>query len=209
MFCLAILVLILFLINLQKNKLRKIGSIIFGIGLAILVLTFWPIARSEINYQIHKTNFSNQSELNPISYDFGIIIPKINVNANVIKNVDPFNSKIYQKELAYGIAHAKGSALPNEIGNTYLFSHSSINFYEAVRYNSIFYLLNKLNNGDKIYIFFENQKYEYEVYDKKVVNNNEIDYLKDLDEYLETLTLQTCYPPGTTLKRLIVLSKKI
>jgi len=212
LFCLAILFLIWFLKSLQKNKLRKIGSIIFGIGLAILVLNFYPIFEQEINYQINKNqnNINNQSEINPMDKNFGLIIPKLDINVSVIKNVDPFNSSVYQKALAYGVVHAQGSALPNEIGNVYIFSHSSTNFYEAIRYNSIFYLLDKLDVNDKIYVFYEGQKYEYEVYEKKIVNPKEVKYLKNsLDDYLETLTLQTCYPFGTNLKRLLILSKKI
>jgi LPXTG-site transpeptidase (sortase) family protein len=102
------------------------------------------------------------------------------------------------------VAHAKGTGLPGEGKNIFIFAHSTADFFEANRYNAVFYLLSKMENGDEIYLFYKNQKYRYKVSDKKTVKADEAKYLdKDAGDQL---TLMTCWPPGTTMKRLIVIA---
>jgi len=143
----------------------------------------------------------------PKSTDFGVIIPKIGGNEKVIPNVDPSNEKEYLQALTHGIAHAKGSAFPGMNGNTYLFAHSADVFWNAVRYNAAFYLLKELEKGDEIVVFFQGKRYNYYVYDKKTVEANDIKYITANVGAGETLVLQTCWPPGTTWKRLLVFAK--
>ncbi|MFH0864171.1 MAG: sortase [Candidatus Gottesmanbacteria bacterium] len=172
----------------------------------ILIFTFYPVFNTEINYEIKSVikPFIKQS-LKPIDTDFGIVILKIDANSKIVANVDPYNSKEYQWALTKGVAHARGSSFPGELGNVFIFSHSSVNFYEAVRYNSIFYLLNKLEKGDEIDLYYKDKKFKYLVNEKKMVNSGDIQYLsgKNSDR---TVTLMTCWPPGTDLKRLIVIA---
>lgn len=113
--------------------------------------------------------------------------PKIEANVKVVKNIDPFNEKAYQVGLTKGVAHARGTALPGHAGNTFIFAHSSGNWYEANRYNSIFYLLHRLKKDRK-----------------KIVEAGDVKYLENTNQNTSTVTLMTCWPPGTTLKRLIV-----
>ena len=130
------------------------------------------------------------------------------MNAKVIKNVDPDNPEIYQKVLTKGVAHAKGSGLPGYPGNTFIFAHSATEWLQANRYNAIFYLTNKLEPGDEIDIYYEGSKYRYTVTDKKIISSTDIDYLSS-NLNTNQLTLMTCWPPGTTLKRLVILAKSI
>lgn len=134
------------------------------------------------------------------------VIPKINANSKVIKDVNPLNASEYQWALTKGVAHAKGSAYPGQFGNVFLFSHSSVNFYEAARYNSVFYLLSKLEKGDDVYIFYNKAKIKYSVTEKKIVDPKNISYLTN-NSKKHTLTLMTCWPPGTTLNRLLVIAE--
>ncbi|MCR4306159.1 MAG: class E sortase [Candidatus Daviesbacteria bacterium] len=127
-------------------------------------------------------------------------------NVKIVPNVDPFNVKDYQIALTRGVAHAKGTAFPNGVGNVFLFSHSSVSFYEANRYNSIFYLLDKLAVGDEIDLYYLNSKFEYSVTEKKVVDAADIKYLASSGSG-RTVTLMTCWPPGTSFKRLMVIAK--
>ncbi|KXK09401.1 MAG: Sortase family protein [Microgenomates bacterium OLB23] len=128
---------------------------------------------------------------------------KIAANAKVLKNIDPINPTVYQRALTKGVAHAKGTVLPGEGGNMFLFAHSSDNFYNANRYNSVFYLLNKLEPGDEIYIYYEGVKYTYTTTKKKIVNPEQVSYLRGKGTQ-EKLILMTCWPAGTTLKRLVI-----
>jgi len=186
------------------NIFSVIGGLLIAAGLFIVLRTYLPILTDEVNYQ--KLSHSNSSEtgaMTPLDTDFGILIPKLNANAHVIKNVDPYNSEIYQSALARGVAHAKGTSLPGQDGNVFLFSHSSSDFLHASRYNSIFYLLNKLDIGDEIKLYYEQKQYVYKVNNKVVVNPDSISYLQNKTKE-PTLTLMTCWPPGTSIKRLVI-----
>jgi len=208
-------------INLKKAKTNSPKLLILAgllgilVALGIILFTFYPVLKAEFFYRFYrsqtvtvaniseKINSDDSLVLTPIDQDFSLIIPKLAANAKVIPNVDPQNAREYQQKLTQGVAHAKGSALPGQSGNVFIFAHSAGNFYEANRYNAIFYLLSKLEANDPIYLFFQNQKYDYQVVSRKIVNPQEVSYLeKQSDSH--TLTLMTCWPPGTTLKRLII-----
>ena len=185
-----------------------LGLILLSFGLAILVFTFYPVLVEEANYAVKSSGKTSPVKVNeairPVDEAFSIVIPKINANSKVIANVDPFDSNIYQRELTKGVAHAKGTALPNQPGNSFIFAHSAGNILEANRYNSVFYLLNKLEPGDDIYVFFEKVKLRYKVTNKKTVLPSGVSYLSTNISGGRTLTLMTCWPAGTTLRRLII-----
>lgn len=181
-----------------------IGFLLLFFASFILIKIYFPGAKAEIIYQITKSS-TPKSEIKPVNTDFSIVIPKIKINANVVKNVDPFDSRIYQKALTQGVAHAKGSGLPGFPGNVFIFAHSAINWYQASQYNSIFYLINKLEPGDEIFIYYKGSKYRYSVTEKKIVDADEINYLSN-NLNTSSLTLMTCWPPGTNSKRLIILA---
>jgi LPXTG-site transpeptidase (sortase) family protein len=194
------------------------GILIF-VGTAILLSIYWPVIREEMKYgfdQIIHVRYSlgvseEGSFDKPLivpNTDFSIAIPKIAAVAPVIENVDPLNKNEYLKALKEGVAHAKGTALPGEEGNVYIFAHSTDAFYNVGKYNAVFYLLGKLVKNDEIFIYYKNQLIKYVVDQVKVVSPNDIQYMtKNTVE--NTLTLQTCYPPGTTIDRLIVIAKQV
>lgn len=146
--------------------------------------------------------------LTPKDTDFSLIIPKIGATAKVFPNVDPGNEREFLPILQQGIAHAKGSVFPGISGTTYLFAHSTDNFWDVGRYNAVFYLLKDLAIGDDIVVFFENRRHNYVVEKSLVVDPSEVSYLtKGQETGKEQVLLQTCWPPGTTWKRLIVVAK--
>jgi len=160
------------------------------------------VAKEEIRYR----TFTAPKQIVPVDTNFGIVIPKIGANAKVIANVDWKNQGVYTEALSRGVAHAKGSALPGKVGNVFIFAHSAGNFYEANRYNAIFYLLDKLVKGDEIDIYYNGGKFTYFVTNKATVDGSQVQYLSGNDQ-TQTLTLMTCWPPGTTFKRLIIQAK--
>jgi sortase A len=153
------------------------------------------------------TSITKNTDVIFLDNTFGIYIPKIKTNAKVIPDVDPFDKSDYEKALQKGIAHAKGTAFPNQNGNVFLFAHSAVNFYEQRKYNIYFYLLNELNPGDPIYISYQNKIYNYTVLDTRIVEATETKYM---GQYLDqdTLTLMSCWPLGTNWKRFIVTATK-
>ncbi len=184
------------------------------VGASFIVLaTFAPILREELWYQ--KKSFqqtvlgeaNQEKETSSISEsvdtEFGIVIPKIGANARVVEDVDWTDSHMYQQALTQGVAHAKGSSHPGEDGNIFLFAHSGADFFEALRFNAVFSLMNKLEAGDEMTLWYHGQAHVYRVSEKKIVSGDALEYLIKPKEG-RILTLMTCWPPGTTLKRLIV-----
>lgn len=216
--------------NINKEAQAQSSPVLLGLGLgfiglslALLAAIFYPSVVNEVRYRtnppdsssevtIININGANQEEGKKyiVAADpfFSVVIPKIGANSKIIRDVDPLNSLEYQKKLTEGVAHAKGTALPGQQGNIFLFAHSSDNFINANRYNSVFYLINKLESKDKIYLIFNRKKYVYEVVDKKIVSAEEVSYL-DPKSDLEKVTLMTCWPAGTTYKRLVVVAELV
>lgn len=207
-----------------NNLILTLGVLLISVSLFILGKIFFPVVREELKYsfssQAQDISVVSQKELKeennqksaggiiiPVDEEFGIVIPKILANAKVIAEVNPWDARVYQGALTEGVAHAQGSALPGEIGNIFIFAHSGADLAEANRYNAVFYLLYKLAIDDEIYLFYKGEKYIYRVKEKKTVGAQDVSYLKDKGRD-EKLTLMTCWPPGTTMKRLIVTAEK-
>jgi len=193
-----------------EKVLKIIGLILIVGGLLLVGLIYSPVIREEANYRLTtaKSSFQKNKEIIPLDKEFGLVIPKLDINVKVFANVDAQNPKEYLPLLAQGVAHAKGSLLPGQEGNVFIFAHSTNTPLNASRYNAVFYLLNKMEKDDEIFVYYQQQKYVYKVMEKKIVAPEKLtNYLKILKG--ETLTLQTCYPPGTTLKRLIVTARLV
>jgi sortase A len=139
---------------------------------------------------------------------FSIIIPKIGANENVVPMVDPGDEKVYLAALQKGVAHAAGTAFPGENRHVYLFAHSTNTFSNVSRYNAVFYLLYKLESGDEINVYYQGIRHIYKVVGKSVVNPAEVNYLTKTTQG-EFLTLQTCWPPGTTAQRMLVFAEPV
>lgn len=150
---------------------------------------------------------SPEQILMPVDTSFSIFIGKIGANAKVYANVDPADSNIFLPFLRMGVAHARGTVFPGQKGNIYLFAHSTDNFWNVGRYNAIFYLIKNLNAGDQVVIFFNQRRYNYIVSKLKIVEPEDMSYITGAQGGEEQLILQTCWPPGTTWKRLLVLAK--
>ncbi len=144
----------------------------------------------------------------PVDRSFGIVIPKIEANARVIPNVSVVDEQEYRSALKKGIAHAEGTVFPGQKGNSYLFAHSTRFVWDVPRYNAIFYLLHKLEAGDRVTAFYEGQQYDYRVTKKVITEPSDTSWLTARYD-TSVLTLQTCWPPGTTLQRLMVVAEKI
>lgn len=203
----------------MNKDLFKIGIGLVALSLTAILVILHPVIIDELNYMLFTPDKDAEVELvalneidnrsiiaaDPYS---SIVIPKIGANSKVIRDVDPTNSRIYQKALSQGVAHAAGTSLPGEKGNVFLFAHSSDNVVNANMYNSVFYLLNKLEQGDKIYLISDRRKFVYKVSETKLIRADEVTYLnKESDR--SQVTLMTCWPAGTTLKRFIVIAELI
>lgn len=211
--------------HFQKNK-DKLSAGLIGTGaililgaIVLLLMNFAPLLELEFKFLLKNlTVSSSDNEIqvesiftsdDTLSTNFMLLIPKIDALAAIVPDVDPFDKEEYNKALADGIAHAKGSALPGKKGNTFLFAHSGRNFYEGIHMNVQFYLLDKIEKGDLIYIRYYSNIFTYEVSDVKRVWPEEIEYLVDQDFEYNKLTLMSCWPAGINYQRQIVEAKLI
>ncbi len=144
----------------------------------------------------------------PRDPNFSVVIPKLGANANIIANVNSANADEYLSALQTGVAHAAGTAFPGQNQHVYLFAHSTNTFSNVSRYNAIFYLLYKLENGDEVNVYYQGVRHKYIVTGKTVVDPSEVEYLTRKTDS-EFLTLQTCWPPGTVAKRMLVFAEPV
>lgn len=209
--------------------LRTAGNFFLLFALTGITFTFGQALYQEGRYRINvlrgvhftvsdktsqqesESRFKQQTEDNvvaitPVDTNFSIVIPKIGANSRIIPNVDPANYNEYMGALRMGVAHAAGTVFPGMNGNVYLFAHSTDYFWNVGRYNAVFYLLKELEAGDEIDVFFEGKRFIYIVAEKRIVKPSEVEYITQPTTE-EQLTLQTCWPPGTTLERLLVIAK--
>lgn len=136
-----------------------------------------------------------------------LLVPKIEVNAPIV-----WNSSVEEKEmlqnLQNGVAHYQGTALPDEaLGNVFISGHSSYYWWDKGQYKTVFATLDNLTNGDEIALAYENKVYIYQVFDKVVVKPEQVEVLQPTDEPI--LSLMTCVPVGTNLKRLVIKARRI
>lgn len=149
--------------------------------------------------------------LTPVSTDFSVVIPKIGANARIIPDVDTSDPTKYLEALQQGVAHAAGTGYPGVSSfnrNIYLFAHSTQFVWDIARYNAVFYLLKELDQGDEIDLFFEGKRFVYRVSEKKIIDPNNVSVLTTPSTE-EQVILQTCFPPGTTVQRLLVIAKPV
>lgn len=147
--------------------------------------------------------------------DERIIIPRINKNVPIVKTSDQnlikrdwsALEKEIQGALRDGVVHYPGTAEPGANGNVVITGHSSYFAWDPGRFKDVFALLHQVVIGDKIMVFHNQKLYVYEVYDIKVVTPDKVDVLTQGKE--NKLTLITCTPVGTNLKRLVVIAKPV
>ncbi len=141
-----------------------------------------------------------------------ISIPSLGINnLNVTPNVDSFDEKVYNEILTKGLAHFKGTSLPGDGGNSFIYGHSAVtSFYNNHKNNPeiAFTILENIKIGDKIMVKKENKTYTYIVRKKKIVTPEDFSVLSR-QSYKETITLMTCSPVGIGTDRLIITAEII
>lgn len=152
-------------------------------------------------------------EIAPV--DNRLIIPRINKNIPIVRVSSESLirrdwgalEKEMQEALKGGVVHYPGTSIPGEGGNMAITGHSSYFPWDPGRFKDVFALLHDVYEGDKIVIYWDQKKYIYEVTEKKIVLPEDIQVLKQTPD--EQITLITCTPVGTNLKRLIIVAKLV
>jgi sortase A len=138
----------------------------------------------------------------PRPAEFTISVPRLKIkNAKVlVDNLDFYKN----------LSHFPGSALPGEVGNSFITGHSVLpQFNDPKNYRAIFTKLSDLEVGDDVIVEIGGQKFHYTVQYSKVVDPHDLSVLSPISENGKNLTLMSCVPPGTSTKRLVVVTSLI
>ncbi len=197
--------------KISKNKKSLFLILRFlGLFLAILSLVYLvvngPAIYQKLKYKVKKANLSQRNSLilpeGPVPEENRLLIPKISVDAPIIFLESTEDEEI-TKELENGVVHWPDTALPGEEGNCVITGHSSNPWWYGGQYKTIFALLNELAENDLIIIYYDQSKSTYKVIGKDIVSSSDIEILSQ-NKKEPFLTLYTCWPLGTDLRRLVV-----
>lgn len=137
-------------------------------------------------------------QIPPSSTIYSLSVPKVGIFDALVT--------IGGEDLMKSLIHFTGP-LPGQNGNPVIFGHSTLLwFYNPRDYKSIFSKLPSLTIGDSIITKVDSITYTYKVYEMNIVYPEDLSVLRQ--QYDNSyITLITCVPPGTYLKRLVVRAK--
>lgn len=150
------------------------------------------------NFPIFISNLSRETV--PNYSQFQLTVPRLGLDRELVY--------VDSNDLAKGLAHLPGSALPGEKGNVFISGHSAASRFLSSQV-AVFGKLTDLKKGDEITIEAANSKFVYKVSEIKVVDPSDLSVIPPLDEQGRYVSLMTCVPPGLNYKRLVVLGKMI
>ncbi len=203
----------------KKNKSKYIKLfaeflLFFALISALLFLAVnYNALKGRLSFWVAKTfNFSSHTyfaakvdglgvEGDLMPPDDRIVIPKLGVNVPLLVPAS-LDIEGLLADLNRGALLYPNTALPGQKGNAFIAGHSSQNPWESGRYKTVFSLISNLEFDDPVIVYFEGQKFVYYVENQEIVPSTDLSVLEPTDN--ATLTLMTCWPVGTTAKRLIV-----
>ncbi|MCL4384410.1 sortase [Patescibacteria group bacterium] len=206
--------------------------VLFGIGFFTLFSAIFPVVRFQLEYASKfgqivnplSARFYNQngSILGDYNTDYtqlsnwfisSTTLPQLaNSDGSLIQyhisipaaKVDDAVVTLGDMDLKKSLVQYPQTALPGQYGNTVIFGHSVLpQFFNPKSYLTIFSTLYRLKIGDEIYVKYDNITYKYLIEDMYEVQPTDLSVLEQRYDG-RYLTLITCSPPGTWLRRLII-----
>ena len=126
--------------------------------------------------------------------DNRLVIPKIGVNLPIVEGQES------EAALWKGAWRIADSSTPKIGGNTVLSAHR---FRYRPPSNLTLYLLDKLQPGDIMIIYWQGKEYDYRVTERKIVPRDNTDIAEPT--LTDQLTVFTCHPLFSTKERLVVI----
>jgi LPXTG-site transpeptidase (sortase) family protein len=159
------------------------------------------------SYVSNNSQIDNRtSSTTPVNtkYAAQLDIPKLNISVPLIWTSDPKN---LETDLQSGVVHYPGTALPGEIGTAYISGHSSNYVWAKGKYNNIFSKLGDLKVDQSFTITATDTQgkkdiYHYTVTDTHVFSATDQQQFASINQ--SVVALSTCWPIGTSSKRLVV-----
>ncbi len=165
------------------------------------------LGQSSVDYTQLSNWFVNSSDntslasqiIDSSSSTYYISIPKLKITDAVVT--------IGSMDLEKSLIQYPQTALPGQLGNTVVFGHSVLpQFFNSKNYLTIFSTLYKLEQGDEIILKYDKSTYKYVVEEMYEIQPTDLSVLEQRFDS-KTLTLITCSPPGTYIRRLVIKSQ--
>lgn len=165
---------------------------------------------SNTTYSTNLVDFTKASAWFPESYDsvdkaainldsYELSIPKLGISKAEVS--------VNGEDLLSSLVDYNARNNPGEYGTKSIFGHSTLlHNYDPTDFASIFSYVPTLENNDAIILTVDGIDYEYRVFDKFIVEPEEVSVLDQQYDH-SYLNLITCTPPGTYLKRAVVRAK--
>ena len=131
-------------------------------------------------------------------------IPSLKIDAPLIFSK---SANDFETDLLNGVIHYPGTALPGQIGTTYISGHSSNYVWVKSNYNHIFTHLDGLTNDESFQIIVTLNSGKTATLHYVVTNSQQFsptDQLQFANAGKSVVALSTCWPVGSTAKRLVV-----
>ncbi len=219
--------------KLSQKQRRLLASLLFIGGIGLFLSVLFPILHFQLGYspqfnqllnplssQFYNpaaavdnspdlTNLSNwfisTSDSSPnktvnnpsFSYaSYSLSIPKL--------KIDSAEVVLGSEDLKKSLIQYPKTAMPGQFGSPVIFGHSVLpQFFNPKSYVTIFSTLHKLKQGDEIIVDYDRVRYKYLVSEMYEVQPTDLSVLEQRFDG-RYLTLITCSPPGTYLRRLVV-----
>lgn len=200
------------MINILNRLTHKrfndgLSVLVIGLGLYIIIMPWlpnitlwWGQLFDDSNGYVYRGELASgqveDSNLQAAPEDNTLVIPAINLDEEILEGADlsVLNDG--------GVWRRPATSTPDKGGNTVIIGHR-FSYSDP----STFYHLNKLNNGDRFAVWWQQEEYVYEVFEKKVVPATALEIEQNTEESI--ITLYTCTPLWTARDRLVVVAKLI
>lgn len=209
--------------NYEHKIILKFFIVIFLISFSIinwkelLIASDWFFNQPEKKSVLTSSDSSlelkseNPSILKETPKENRLEIPKIKVSVPIIISDKKETKKKYLEQLLKKGVLLYPKVSPGEKGKAIILGHSASSKWPDINYDHIFDNLNQLEKENEIIVHYNQEKYIYKVFDKRIFlpKNEEQGLLIKEEKDEPYLVLLTCWPPGKDYKRLAVLTKLI
>jgi sortase A len=193
-----------------KTLILILEFLVLGLIIYLIAMPFYPGLKFRLSQMINKNTANGEvaeqakepmADQGPAELKdniYRVKIAKIGVDIPVIE------SKNSDYALSKGAWRLPETSTPDKGGNTVISAHR---FKYLPPSSETFYLLDKLEAGDLMTVFWAGKKYQYRVATKKIIPPEDLSILEPTQKPI--LTLFTCDPIYSEKNRLVVIGELV
>lgn len=189
--------------------MKKLGNLFLIIGMALLLFVAYAkvqtyLEQKRLMEEYTQLNLADNSDEASTDVKKGetigmLEIDKIGLKTAMVEGADQDNIK-------FAVGHLPFSASLYELGKE---NHNfAIVGHRSYTYGKFFNRLDELEENDKIIVYARNKVLTYQIFDKKIVQPNNVDVVNPI-KGKSVVTLITCYPEYSDAKRLVLFSELV